>query len=98
MRQSSIVVSMISLGAALAAGVGCGAVPDDGAVVSVSSALTNGDVLGFEAASGWSTTGGTLATSTTHVQGASSLSVSGLTGGAQLTSAALTTLSSVGPR
>ena len=97
MRQSSILVSMMSAAAALAAAGGCGAVPDDAAVVSVSSALTNGDVLGFETASGWSTTGGTLATSTTHVQGALSLSVSGLTGGAQLTSAALTTLSSVGP-
>jgi hypothetical protein len=97
MRQSSILLSMISLTSALAAGVGCGAERDDGPVTVVSSALTNADVLGFETASGWSTTGGTLATSTTRVQGAFSLSVSNLTGGAQLTSAALSTLPSVGP-
>jgi hypothetical protein len=94
MRQRSILVSMMCLSSAVAGG-GCGAEPPEG-VVTVSSALTNGDVLGFETPSGWSTTGGVLAASTTHVQGGFSLSVSNLPGGAQLTSAALSTLSSVG--
>jgi len=97
MRQSCVLVSMVSLTLVLAAGVGCGVAHDDAPVTVTSSALTNADVLGFETASSWSTTAGTLTTSTIHVQGARSLSVANLTGGAQLTSAALSTLSSVGP-
>src|SRR5215510_4282276 len=97
MRQRSILFSMIWLSVVVVVATGgCGAEPPE-AVVTVSSALTNADVLGFETPSGWSTTGGVLTSSTTHVQGAFSLSVSNLPGGAQLQSAALSTLSSVGP-
>jgi hypothetical protein len=97
MRQSSFLVSMLSVASVLVAGLGCGAEQQDDPATVISSALTNADVLGFETATGWSTTGGTLAASTTRVQGSFSLSVSNLPGGAQLTSAALSTLSSVGP-
>jgi len=64
-------------------------------VGQTSSALTNSDILGFESVAGWSTTRGVLSSNTNHVQGAASLGVSNVAGNAQLTSAPVSTLSSV---
>src|SRR5690349_12882137 len=76
--------------------LGCASASDDHVhdregVTSVSEALTNDDVLGFESLSGWSATAGTLALSTDRVQGASSLAVSNV-GYTQLTSAPLSSV------
>jgi hypothetical protein len=60
-------------------------------VESVSEALTNDEVLGFESLSGWSATAGTLALSTARVQGDFSLAVSNV-GYTELTSAALSSV------
>jgi hypothetical protein len=53
-------------------------------------------VMGFESTSYWSTTGGTLATSTTHTQGSKSLAITEQ-GYVELTSVALPTVSGVSP-
>jgi len=84
---------------ATAAFVGCVGETEDGTDnLSVRrGALTDPTaVMGFESASYWSTTGGSLATSTTHTQGSSSLAVTEQ-GYIELTSVALPTVSAVGP-
>jgi hypothetical protein len=64
---------------------------------TVSSALTNSQVLGFEDSTGWSTTGGTLSSNSTFkTQGTKSLAVTEQ-GYIELTSVSLSTLSSVSP-
>jgi hypothetical protein len=60
---------------------------DDG-FSSISQALTTNEVLGFETASTWTASAGTVASSTDHVEGAASLSVSNI-GYTTLTSAPL---------
>ncbi len=60
-------------------------------VTSVSEALTNEEVFGFESASGWSASAGTLALSNDRAQGDWSLAVSNV-GYTTLTSAALSSL------
>ena len=59
--------------------LGCGAHSSTEGVAQSEAALTsNEQILGFEDLSAWSTSSGTLALSSNHVEGSSSLAVSGL--------------------
>lgn len=88
---SGLALSLLSL-------VACGGeateVADTSAPGVISSALiTQQDVFGFESIQAWTATGGTIASTSVHSQGSAALSVTP-TGYTQLTSAALSTLSS----
>jgi hypothetical protein len=79
--------------------VACSGDVSDGADASdpgvISSALTTQEnVFGFESTQAWTATGGSIASTSVHSQGSSALSVTP-NGYTQLTSAALSTLSSV---
>src|SRR3954469_11720711 len=59
--------------------LGCSAHSSPEATAQSEAALTSNDqILGFEDLSAWSTSSGTLALSSVHVEGASSLAISGL--------------------
>jgi sugar lactone lactonase YvrE len=64
-----------SLRLTLLLAAGCGGRTSD-SLTTVSSALDATSVLGFESATQWSATAGTLSTSTTHDQGAKSVALS----------------------
>ena len=86
------VVVMCTAGALAACSGGSGREEDTARISN--ALLDNASVLGFESASGWSITSGSIATSTTHSQGSFSIKTSGVTS-ASMTSQALTTLSGV---
>ncbi|HEX6765363.1 MAG TPA: hypothetical protein VF103_07800, partial [Polyangiaceae bacterium] len=79
---------------ALTCGFACGAPLDDEPLGSEKEALTGAQILGFEDATGWSLTSGTLAAGSVRVQGNAAFDVSGFAY-TELTSAPLSTLSGV---
>jgi parallel beta-helix repeat protein len=93
MRHRYCVYSIYLVGV-VAGAVACGG-GSPGAVEQTGkseNAITNqGEVLGFEVPSDWSTTAGTLASSPLHTQGSASLSVSNISY-AELTSVPLSTI------
>jgi len=92
MKRKTTFVVVLCMAGALAA---CGGAIESEEMGQVSSALLdNSTVLGFENASGWSITSGSIATNTAHSQGSFSIKTSGVTS-ASMTSQALTTISGV---
>lgn len=90
MKRTMVGYVVLGMAGAIA---GCGGQPlDEDEVVAVSGALvSNAAVMGFESASGWSITSGSIATSTTRSQGSFSIKTAGVTS-ASMTSQVLSTL------